>query len=262
MCIWSCLEEEEHVINYKMKSWNNSNVSFRKMIFIFIIFCCYIVQAEICDDKGESCNACIKANCHFLANKDNTTICLTTQIFNALNFNNNDYLKKLNWTETTEKTKCDDTKDNTNDQKPNGSNSSAQGGHGPNMDNHEKQNSTIKPDIEITTILNTDNDSNNSSHVNVNATTAKTNKETATKPTDNKHENSTTERIKTENKGGFNAGSFIGGIVLVICASLVTFYGVRYYKAYRDGRPFSFRIFNNNHGFAARQDTDDPGFPF
>ena len=91
---------------------------------------------------------------------------------------------------------------------------------------------------------------------------AKTNKETATKPTDNKHKNSTTERIKTQSKGGFNAGSFIGGIVLVICASLVTFYGVRYYKAYKDGRPFSFRIFNNNHGFAARQDTDDPGFPF
>ena len=223
------------------------------------MFCCYIVQAQICEDKGESCNACIKANCHFLANKDNTTICLTTQIFNALNFNNNRHLRESNMTEKT-KADCDDLNDNTNDKKQNGSNSSVEGVHDPSMDNHEKQNSTIKPPIEISTMLNTDNDSNDT--VNVNATTAKINKETITKPTDNKNESSTTERTKTPNKGGFSAGSFIGGIVLVICASLVTFYGVRYYKTYRDGRPFSFRIFNNNHGFAARQDSDDPGFPF
>ena len=229
-----------------MKSGNSSNVCLRKMIFIFIIFCCYIVQAEYCEDKGEQCKACIKANCHFLERKDNTTtLCLTTQIFNALNFNINSYLQGSNMTEKTIG-ECDDSNDNTNDKESNGSNNTI--------------NSTVRPAIENSSIPNIVNDSNNTLHEKGNATTAQPNKETTTKPTDNK--NSTTERIKTQSKGGFSAGSFIGGIVLVICASLVTFYGVRYYKAYRDGRPFSFRIFNNNHGFAARQETDDTGFPF
>ena len=148
----------------------------------------------------------------------------------------------------TEKTigECDDSNDNTNDEESNGSNNTI--------------NSTVRPAIENSSIPNIVNDSNNTLHEKGNATTAQPNKETTTKPTDNT--NSTTERIKTQSKGGFSAGSFIGGIVLVICASLVTFYGVRYYKTYRDGRPFSFRIFNNNHGFAARQETDDTGFPF
>ena len=121
-----------------MKSGNNSNVCLRNMIFIFIISCCYIVQAEICDDNGENCNACIRANCHFLVWKGNTTLCLTTQIFKALNFNGNSHLQELN---ITEKTKCDDSNDNTNDKKSDGSNSSAQGVHEAtdhNTDNHEK----------------------------------------------------------------------------------------------------------------------------
>merc|ERR1711923_583227 len=120
----------------------------------------------------------------------------------------------------------------------------------------EKQNSTIQPDIKDSTNLHADNLSNNKLDVKVHSTTAKTNKDPTTKPTDNGNRNSTAEQIKTEPKSGFHVWSFIGGIFLFICASLMTIYGVRYYKAKRNGRQFSFRIFDNGHGFAARHDTD------
>ena len=167
------------------------------MIFIFILFCIYIVQAENCDDKGEYCNACIRANCHFLVYKDNTTLCLTNQIFNALNFNNNRHLLESN---LTEKTRCDDSNDNTNDKKPNGSNSSPHGGHEAidyNTDYKEIQHNTIKPAIGNSIILHTDDDFNNILHVKVGATTAKTKKEATTKPTGNRYVRSTIELINT-----------------------------------------------------------------
>ena len=66
-----------------------------------------------------------------------------------------------------------------------------------------------------------------------------------------------------EEDSSFHGGSFIGGIILVICISLAIFFGIKYYRAYRDGRPFSHRLFGNGGGFAAeRQDSDEPGFPF
>ena len=66
-----------------------------------------------------------------------------------------------------------------------------------------------------------------------------------------------------EKDSSFHGGSFIGGIILVICISLAIFFGTKYYRAYRDGRPFSHRLFGNGGGFAAeRQDSDEPGFPF
>ena len=81
---------------------------------------------------------------------------------------------------------------------------------------------------------------------------------------DTKIANKTEEAAsKSEDNHSFHGGSFIGGIILVICISFVIFFGIRYYKAHRDGRPFSHRLFGNGGGFAAeRHDSDEPGFPF
>ena len=81
---------------------------------------------------------------------------------------------------------------------------------------------------------------------------------------DTKVANKTEEAAsKSEDNNSFHGGSFIGGIILVICISFVIFFGIRYYKAHRDGRPFSHRLFGNGGGFAAeRHDSDEPGFPF
>ena len=61
--------------------------------------------------------------------------------------------------------------------------------------------------------------------------------------------------------GSFHGWSFFGGIILVVCVSFLAFFGFKYYKSVRDGRPFSHRLFGNNpyHG---RQDSDEPSFPF
>ena len=61
--------------------------------------------------------------------------------------------------------------------------------------------------------------------------------------------------------GSFHGWSFFGGIILVVCVSFLAFFGFKYYKSRRDGRPFTHRLFGNNpyHG---RQDSDEPSFPF
>lgn len=63
-------------------------------------------------------------------------------------------------------------------------------------------------------------------------------------------------------KGGFHGWSFFGGIILVLFISLIAFFGFKYYKSVRDGRPFAHRLFGGHSGFATRQDSDEPGFPF
>ena len=63
-------------------------------------------------------------------------------------------------------------------------------------------------------------------------------------------------------KGGFHGWSFFGGIILVLFISLIAFFGYKYYKSVRTGRPFTHRLFGSHSGFATRQDSDEPGFPF
>ena len=69
----------------------------------------------------------------------------------------------------------------------------------------------------------------------------------------------------TEDKGGFHAGSFIGGIIAVIIICCISYVGFKYFKARRDGRPYTFSLFGGQRGLGSHPDGDSSSannFPF
>ena len=85
---------------------------------------------------------------------------------------------------------------------------------------------TVAPKTSPT--ISTINNSTNSNDTDATAENTDVKNDTLKNNTTNEHPSKSTKT------SSFHGGSFIGGIILVICLSLVAFFGVKYYKAYRD----------------------------
>ena len=270
-------------------------------VIIFSILCNlgYNSAAETCEDYHNDCNACKefdKFSCHFVVNSNNKTLtkCLNAVQFNVLkdwvqdqpncdvSSNSTDSAitdapNTINATLSPVKQESNYTKESNDSSVINSQDVTAESEKEKTTetsDNTKNENNTKgeenKEEVDNQQPNTNVNDSTNTTKNSTNDTQNATSKPISTKPPQTTVDNDTKDANNTvaeptaqEDKSSFHGGSFIGGIILVICISLAIFFGLRYYKAHKEGRPFSHRLFGNNDGFAAsRQDSDEPGFPF
>ena len=270
-------------------------------VIIFSILCNfgYNFAAERCEDYNDDCNACKEFEtfqCHFVVNKhdENQTKCLDpiqfdefknwvqeqtkcdvksnstdaaiTDAPNTINATLSPVKQESNHTKESNDSSVIDSQDETTESEKEKTTEKSDNRKNENNTKGEESNEEVdnlQPDTNSTDSTNTTKDSTHEAP-NVTSKPKSTKSPLAPVNNDTKDANKTVvEPTAQEDKSSFHGGSFIGGIILVICLSLAIFFGLRYYKAYREGRPFSHRLFGNNEGFAAsRQDSDEPGFPF
>jgi len=270
-------------------------------VIIFSILCNfgYNSAAETCEDYHDDCNACKEfetLSCHFVVNiyRKNLTKCLNDVEFNVLkdwvqdqpkcDVSSNsteseitDAANTINATLSPVKQESNFTKESNDSSVINSQDVSTESEKEKTTEkseNTKNENNTKgeenKEEVGNPSPNTNVNDSTNTTKNSTNDTQNTTSKPISTKPPQTTVNNDTKDGNKTvleptaqEDKSSFHGGSFIGGIILVICISLAIFFGLKYYKAHKEGRPFSHRLFGNNDGFAAsRQDSDEPGFPF
>ena len=271
-------------------------------VIVFSILCNFVYNssAETCENYNDDCNACKDFEtfpCHFVENKYNNTLtlCLTDDQFhgslndwiqeqehcnvssnssesaiadapNTINATLSPVTLESNNTKESNDSSVINSKDQTTESEKEKTTEKSETIKNVNDTKTEESNEEVDNSQSNTNVSESTNPTKNSTHDTSNATS----KPISTKPpltpvkNDTKDANTTVvEHTPQEDKSSFHGGSFIGGIILVICISLAIFFGLRYYKAYKEGRPFSHRLFGNNDGFAAsRQDSDEPGFPF
>ena len=238
-----------------------------RLILVLVLTISYVIDAkDVCGSLSSSCNNCVdKPECHFVRfNGENlaTTYCWENEMFTSLNLKVHKKFKVLT------KEHCNDSLIHDNSTTPRIKTTKI---------STPKQNVTEKTTTQKT---NDDQNSNSTraSPTAKEAVTDKSNETTSEKTQTSKDESTSTKPTKTptlnnettthlntttiHKESSFHGGSFFGGIVLVICLSFAAFFGIKYYRAYKDGRPFTFRLFGNNNGFATRHDSDEPGFPF